>query len=186
MENVMAVTYEHASARFRSIYAKLLRYYPDPYRERFGESMEQTFNDLCKERQKAGDELFSFVLWVFVETSLAILKERIIFMITQNKNVVRIALMVGLILLIPLALTVLNPNAHLNGGKGGGWDWAPGDFLAMGVLLFGTGLAIDFTMRKLANPVHRVVAIVATVSVLFLIWVELAVDGVTQALEFLF
>ena len=182
----MAMTYEYATARFRNFYAKLLRFYPEPYRERFGESMEQTFNDLCNERQESGDGLFGLVLWIFIETSTAIIKERIIFMITQNKNIVRIALAVGLILLIPLGLTVLNPNSHLNGGEGGGWDWAPGDFLAMGVLLFGTGLAIDFAVRKLANPVYRTAAIIAIVSALFLIWVEIAVDGVSQALERLF
>jgi len=46
---------EHATARYRKIYAKLLRLYPKPYRERFGEGMEQTFNDLCRKRKEAGE-----------------------------------------------------------------------------------------------------------------------------------
>src|SRR4029077_16900076 len=37
------------TARYRNLYAKLLRLYPKPYRERFGEEMEQTFNDICRE-----------------------------------------------------------------------------------------------------------------------------------------
>ena len=61
--------------RYRNWYAKLLRLYPKPHRDRFGEGMEQTFNDLCRERQKAGRGLFSFVLWTFFETSAAILRE---------------------------------------------------------------------------------------------------------------
>ena len=61
--------------RYRDRYAKLLRLYPKPYRERFGEAMEQTFNDLCRERVKAEEGLFSFVLWTFFETSAAIIRE---------------------------------------------------------------------------------------------------------------
>jgi hypothetical protein len=61
--------------RCRSWYAKLLRLYPKPYRERFGEAMEQTFNDLCRERAKAEKGLAGLVLWTFFETSAAIIRE---------------------------------------------------------------------------------------------------------------
>ena len=61
--------------RYRNWYAKLLRLYPKPYRERFGEGMEQTFNDLCRERVKAGRGLVSFVLWIFFETSAGIIRQ---------------------------------------------------------------------------------------------------------------
>jgi hypothetical protein len=61
--------------RYRNRYAKLLRLYPKSYRERFGEGMEQTFNDLCRERVKAEKGLFSFALLMFVETSAAIIRE---------------------------------------------------------------------------------------------------------------
>ena len=59
----------------RNWYAKLLRLYPKAHRERFAEGMEQTFNDLCRERVKAEKGLFSFALWMFVETSAAIIRE---------------------------------------------------------------------------------------------------------------
>ena len=42
---------------------------PKPFRERFGEGMEQTFNDLCQKRKEAGKGLFAFALWAFVKTS---------------------------------------------------------------------------------------------------------------------
>jgi len=71
------MAYEHAIARYRHWYAELLRFYPKPYRERFGEGMEQTFNDLCRERREAEGGLFGFVLWVFVETSTGIIKENL-------------------------------------------------------------------------------------------------------------
>jgi hypothetical protein len=176
------MAYEHATARYRILYARLLRLYPGPYRERFGESMQQTFNDLCREHRKAGVGLSGLVVWIFVDTLVQILKEWMAFMITQNKNLLRIALVVGLILLIPLVLTLLNPNASLYGGPGGGWDWAPGDFLVMGALLFATGLALDFAVKKLGNPVLRVVACFAIVFALLLIWAELAVDAVSRAI----
>jgi hypothetical protein len=61
--------------RYRNCYAKLLRLYPKPYRERFGEAMKQTFNDLCRERVKAERGLFSFAIWMFFETSAGIIRE---------------------------------------------------------------------------------------------------------------
>jgi hypothetical protein len=66
---------EHAIARYRHWYRKLLRLYSRPHRERFGQSMEQTFNDLCRERAKAGEGLGGLVFWMFVETSAGILRE---------------------------------------------------------------------------------------------------------------
>jgi len=75
---------EHAIARYRRWYRTLLRFYARPYRERFAESMEQTFNDLCRERSKAGKGLLRFVLWMFVETSAAIIRENITLIIMQN------------------------------------------------------------------------------------------------------
>src|SRR5262245_6673572 len=66
---------ERAIARYRRWYAKLLRLYPKPFRQRFDEPLQQTFNDLCRERRAAGQELVGFVLWTFIETSAAIISE---------------------------------------------------------------------------------------------------------------
>ena len=71
------MAYEHATTRYRQWYAKLLRFYPKPYRERFGEGMEQTFNDLCREQYEAGGGLFGFVFWTFADTLTGIIKENI-------------------------------------------------------------------------------------------------------------
>jgi hypothetical protein len=37
--------------------------------------MEQTFNDLCREKEKSQSKLFSFVLWTFIETTIGIFRE---------------------------------------------------------------------------------------------------------------
>ncbi len=59
---------------FRTLYRKLLTLYPQKFQEQLGESMEQTFNDLYRERQTRGG-WFGFVLWIFAETSIGIVKE---------------------------------------------------------------------------------------------------------------
>jgi hypothetical protein len=76
------MAHEHAIARYRRWYRELLRLHPKPYQERFGESMEQTFNDLCRERAETGDRLFGFVLWLFAETFAGIVRENV-------RNIVR-------------------------------------------------------------------------------------------------
>jgi hypothetical protein len=61
----------HEQQFVRTLYKKLLALYPSRFRERMGESMEQTFNDLYTERQtKYGG--FSVFLWMFVETALGL------------------------------------------------------------------------------------------------------------------
>lgn len=98
----------------------------------------------------------------------------------MRKNIFRIAIVVGLILLIPLALTLLNGRP-----EGEGWHWKLGDFIFAFVMLFGTGLAINFAIRKLTSPVYRVLAVAVIVIAFLLVWVEVAVDGVSQALKWL-
>jgi hypothetical protein len=65
-------------ARYRRWYARLLRLYPTPYRARFGESMAQTFHDLCRERLDTRRPLLAYVLWLFAETSAGIIKEHVV------------------------------------------------------------------------------------------------------------
>lgn len=56
------------------LYKKLLNLYPREFRERFSDSMAQTFNDLYQEKQTEG-KWFSFVPWLFIETAMGIAKE---------------------------------------------------------------------------------------------------------------
>jgi hypothetical protein len=71
-------------------YKKLLTLYPPGFRKQLGESMEQTFNDLCNERkQQPEGGLFGFVLWTFVETAIGIVQEHSLFIKEMNpmKNI---------------------------------------------------------------------------------------------------
>jgi len=90
-------------AAAHALYKKLLALYPRRFKEQLGESMEQTFKDLYKERQtKPG--WFSFVLWMFVETAVGIVREHVL-LITQGavmKDILvnpRSAALIGSILL---------------------------------------------------------------------------------------
>ena len=57
-----------------ALYKKLLSLYPQRFRERLGESMHQTFNDLYREK-KTEAKVFSFMVWTFAETAAGIVKE---------------------------------------------------------------------------------------------------------------
>jgi hypothetical protein len=114
----------------------MLRFYPKSHRERFAECMEQTFNDLCREHTEADRGLFGFVLWVFVETSAGIIREHMRLIIIQ-KSLIRIALVTGCILLVPLL-----------GNLFMGWNWPPFAFAFWGALLFGAGLTFELIARR--------------------------------------
>ncbi len=158
------MAYEHSIRRFRDWYATLLRLYPKPYRERFGEPMEQTFNDLCRERREAEDGLFGFVLWMFVETSAGIIKENITFIIMQ-KSIIRLALVTVGILLIPLLAMQVSDE----------WNWDLFDFAFMGTLIFGTGLAYQLIARKAGTTGYRAAVGMALATAFLLVWINGAV-----------
>jgi hypothetical protein len=71
------MNFEFSLKRYQHWYAKLLRFYPKSYLERFGEPMQQSFNDLCRERRVARKRLFGFVLWMFAETFAGIIRENV-------------------------------------------------------------------------------------------------------------
>jgi hypothetical protein len=155
---------EHAIARYRHWYRKLLRCYSRPYRERFAESMEQTFNDVCRERSEAGSGLFGFVLWLFVETSAGIVGDNIRALLMQ-RNILRIALGTGLILLVPLVAMQFTEEVN----------WGVFDFVFMGALLFGTGLTYELVARKGGTIAYRAAVGVACAAGLLLVWLNAAV-----------
>jgi len=54
-------------------------------------------------------------------------------------------------------------------------NWSVLDFVVAGVLLVGTGLGIDFVLRKLKTSKYRVAIIIAIIIAFLLFWAELAV-----------
>ena len=75
---------ESAHTTIHALYKKLLRLYPPEFREELGESMEQTFYDLYKE-QRSESLWFGFVLWMFVETAIGIVREHML-LITEGAS----------------------------------------------------------------------------------------------------
>jgi hypothetical protein len=67
-----------------ALYKKLLALYSRGFRERLRESMEQTFNDLYRERQTKG-RWFGFMLWTFIETALGLVREYLL-LLTQGAS----------------------------------------------------------------------------------------------------
>lgn len=85
-----------------------------------------------------------------------------------SKNIARIVLATALILLIPLAAMQFNNEV----------DWSLFDFLIIGMLLLGTGLAYEFLKNKMPTAAHRVVLALILLAILLLMWAELAVGVV--------
>ncbi|MEE9609926.1 MAG: hypothetical protein V3W19_01675, partial [Desulfatiglandales bacterium] len=141
------------------------RLYSKPYYERFGEGMEQTFNDLLRERAEEERGLFACALWMFIETSAGIIRQNIKFMIMQNKNIIRITLATAFILLLPLLAMQFTDEVV--------WDLT--DFAVAGALLFGAGLTYELVARKAGNIAYRAAVGLAVAAALILIWVNLAV-----------
>lgn len=106
------------------------------------------------------------------ETSAEIIIENIKFIIMQNitKRLIVWAVIVAIILLIPLVLTLLG-----SGVDGEGWHWTLSDFVFMGVLLFGAGLAYELVARKMSNGAYRAAVGVAVAAAVLLVWINAAV-----------
>lgn len=83
----------------------------------------------------------------------------------QNKRLLVILFIVIILLLIPLLELPFTDEVN----------WTLFDFVTAGVLLIGTGLALEIAMRKIKKTKVRVAIIAAILAVFFLIWTELAV-----------
>ncbi len=86
-------------------------------------------------------------------------------MIMKNKRLTIIVLTIIFLLLIPL--TAMQFTDEVN--------WTLFDFVIAGVLLLGTGLFSEFVMRKVNKTGFRIAFILILLSLLLVIWTELAV-----------
>lgn len=86
-------------------------------------------------------------------------------MLTQNKRLTLIMLTVALVLLVPFIAMQFTSEVN----------WSPFDFVAMGVLLLGTGLLCELTLRKVKTTKNRILLCGIILLALFLVWAELAV-----------
>ena len=135
------------------LYRKLLVLYPQTFKEQLGESMEQTFQDLWNEKQQTKKELFGFVLWIFVETVIGIVREHVL-IITEGaamKNTLAIPRSTALISSILLAVAfIVAPAIYLFGNlrdSMGPFAYAVADFL-YGPVWAASLVALVFMLRE--------------------------------------
>ena len=165
---------DRAIGRYRRWYARLLRLYPRPFQERFGEPMAQTFTDLCRERTDANRGLHAFALGTFAETAAQIMRENMTQLI-QTRAVLRWVLITAAVLAVPALAMAFNLGVPDPGSGTDGVNWSPMDFATMGVLILGSGLLFEYASARAGTVAHRAAVGIAVLAGLGLIWVNLAV-----------
>ena len=168
---------DRSIGRYRRWYARLLRLYPRPFQERFGEPMVQTFTDLIRERTDANRGLHAFALWTFAETSAEIMRENMTQLMATN-NVIRWGrwvLVTAAVLAIPALAMAFNIGVPDPGQGTEGVNWSPMDFATMGVLILGSGLLFEYASARGGSVAHKAAVGIAVLAGLGLIWVNLAV-----------
>ena len=86
-------------------------------------------------------------------------------MTPQNKRLKGIVISITLLLSLPLVFMQFKNEVN----------WTLSDFIVAAALLFGTGLIIEFVLRKVKKKEHRILLSLIIVALLILIWAELAV-----------
>ena len=83
----------------------------------------------------------------------------------MQKSLLRVALITVLILFVPFIAMQFTDEVN--------WDAA--DFIVAAVLLFGTGLVLEFVAKKFKNSPHKILVLIVIILLFLLTWVELAV-----------
>ncbi|MBL8178840.1 MAG: hypothetical protein JNK48_29475 [Bryobacterales bacterium] len=151
---------ELADRRYRTWYTMLLRLYPRPFRERFGEGMAQTFHDLCRERRAARRGLFRFALWILWETLVGVVREHIMQMRQLGRPTLRVALVALAVWMVPLVASQFVED----------WHWGVGGFARAYVLFFLVGMAIALVARRMGVWSYKAGAGVALAAGFALAW----------------
>jgi hypothetical protein len=121
--------------RYRTWYGRLIRLHSRAHYERYGEGMEQTFSDLLRERVADGRGVFTYALWMCIETSLGIIKENLIVRSMTTSRTLTFILGALCLLFIPFFAMLFQVE---------GWDWHLFDYLVVGVLLVGFGVSLAY------------------------------------------
>lgn len=172
----------HKPETVRILYTRLLRLYPQAFREQLGESMEQTFNDLYTERkQQTVQGVFGFILWMFIETAMGIIQERILLIkeMSPMKNILtnlRSPAIISLLLVLPFMILEWVNRRNFHEGFPStlfGLMWL------LPILFIITMMPIVRNIRAgnsiIANPVILLLRVVFLVFIAWL-WVGLLID----------
>lgn len=127
--------------------------------------MLQTFNDLLVERLKQKRSVFGRVVWMLLETSVGIVVENIEDIMTRKMRIVRIAIVTVALLMIPLVAMQFTTEVN----------WSVFDFIVMGIMIFGAGLAYELISRRSSNTSYRIAIGIAVGAMFLLGWINGAV-----------
>ena len=83
----------------------------------------------------------------------------------KYKRVIIISGLISLLLLIPLIAMQFTPEVN----------WSIMDFFVASVILLCVGFGIDLLIRKIENPLSRILPALALLVLFVLVWMELAV-----------
>ncbi len=83
----------------------------------------------------------------------------------MSKSILRIAMITAGLMMVPAIAMLFTDEMN----------WGPGDFLVMGALLFGTGLAYVLITQKMATRGSRLAIGGGLAAALLTVWAELAV-----------
>ena len=159
---------EHQLLWHRGWYARLLRLYPTLFRERFQESMEQTFDDACRANASIGRGFVVLVLSLYVDTAGGIMNEHMRLLLVRLQIIVRPVLVTVGFLLIPLWGTF-----HVDG-----WNWGWRGFVVAGAFVFGAALTFELAVKGMRNRSYRFAMGLTVATALVLLWMNfvLAID----------
>lgn len=151
--------------RYRRWYSALLRLYPGPFRERFGESMEQTFADACRAHASAGRGFFGVALRLSIETIGGLVHEHMERLSMRQNSIVRAALVTSGVLLIPLwGIFYVD-----------GWNWGWQAFVRVGAFVFAAALAYQLSVKGMSNKAYRVALGLAVTAAVVLAWMNFVI-----------
>lgn len=158
--------------KYHNWYARLLRLYPKHYYERFGQGMEQTFSDLLREHSEnktASSSLLPLVLWIFLETTVEIIKKNLTFNPMKN-NILRALSFSTIFLLIPFIAS-----RYVDG-----WNWSGFDFIFAWVIFSLVSLALTFAIRSARSKAYKLAMSLAVVTAFCLVWGNAAVGFIGE------
>jgi len=146
---------EYNQSIVRVLYKRLIAFYPRGFREQLGESMEQTFNDLCREKRQTKQEFFGFVLWTFVETAIGIFREHLLLIssgvIMQTiLKPLRSSALIGFLLIFPFMIMEVVNRRNFNE------DFPFMLFFGLWLNLFGISLILLPIMRARRTGKHHI------------------------------
>jgi hypothetical protein len=161
----MPMQHHDATATYRRLYEVLLRLSPRSFRERFGEGMRQTFNDLLRERSREGRGMIAYALWMCAETSVQILRMNITSFAMKNKRIVGIICAIIGLLLIPFIASQITDEMQ----------WTGSDYFLMGIMLTIAGTLFEVGARFSTSTPYRVGLATAVATGVVLLWLSAAV-----------